>query len=118
MPDKPPFVPDNATPRTVLLSSWDRAVVVATVLAYRRSMGEQDRATVADKAAVAAFIAAGGDPQLAAEDVPAIIGAATQEHSHWFWRPARERLERQECAWKARGIWPPPLGARGGPDNK
>ena len=117
MLDKPPFVPDNATPRTVLLSSWDRAVVVATVLAYRRSMGEQDRATVADKAAVAAFITAGGDPQLAAQDVPQIIAAATQEHSDWFWRPAKERLERQERAWKARGIWPLSLGARGGPDE-
>jgi hypothetical protein len=117
MPDKPPFVPNNATPRTVLLSSWDRAVVVATVLAYRRSMGEQNRATVADKAALAAFIAAGGDPQLAAQDVPAIIAAATREHSEWFWKLARERLERQERAWKARGIWPPPKGVWGGPED-
>jgi hypothetical protein len=117
MPDKPPFVPNNATPRTVLLSSWDRAVVVATVLAYRRTMGEQDRATAADKAATAAFIAAGGDPAHAAEDVPQIIAAATQEHSDWFWRPARERLEQQERAWKARGIWPPPKGCYGGPGD-
>ena len=89
MPDKPPFVPNNATPRTVRLSSWDRAVVVATVLAYRRSMGEQNRATVADKAAPAAFIAAGGDPQLAAEDVPAIIAAAPRNTATGFGdRPA------------------------------
>ena len=40
---------DNATPRTVLLSSWSRPVVVATVLAYRTSMGEQPRATVAEE---------------------------------------------------------------------
>jgi hypothetical protein len=111
-------VPDNATPRAIQISSWSRPVVVATVCAYRRSMGEQDRAPIADKAAVAAFIAAGGDPARAAEDVPAIIAAATQEHGTWFWRPARERLERQERAWKARGIWPSSLGARGGPDNK
>ena len=117
MPDKPPLAPDNATPRTVLLSSWSRPVVVATVLAYRRSMGEQDQAIVADKAAVAAFIAAGGDPQLAVKDVPAIVAAATQQYSEWFWRPAKERLERQERAWKARGIWPPPKGCYGGPDD-
>jgi hypothetical protein len=110
-------VPDNATPRPVLLSSWDRPVVVATTLAYRNSMGEQHRATVADKAAVAAFIAAGGDPARAAQDVPQIIGAATREHSEWFWRPAKERLERQERAWRARGVWPPPLWVRGGPDD-
>jgi hypothetical protein len=108
---------DNATPRTVVLSSWDRAVVVATVCAYRQSMGEQPRATVADKAATAAFIAAGGDPALAAQDVPQIIAAATRDHTDWFWRPARERLAREEREWKARGLWPPPLGARGGPDD-
>jgi hypothetical protein len=109
--------PSNATPRTILLSSWDRAVVVATACAYRQSMGEQPQATVADKAAHDAFIAAGGDPALAARDVPRIIGAVTREHSEWFWKPARERLEREERAWKARGVWPPPLGARGGPDD-
>jgi hypothetical protein len=110
-------VPNNATPRAVLLSSWSRPVVVATVCAYRRSMGEQPHAVVADKAALAAFIAAGGDLARAAQDVPQIIAAATQEHSDWFWRPARERLERQERAWRARGIWPPPLSARGGPND-
>jgi hypothetical protein len=107
----------NATPRTILLSSWDRAVVLATVLAYRGSMGEQPHATVADKAAREAFVAAGGDPALAGQDVPRIIAAATRDHSEWFWRPARERIAREEHEWKARGIWPPPIGARGGPDD-
>ncbi len=104
------------TATTVRLSSWSRPVVVATVLAYRNSMGEQPRATVADQAALKAFIAAGGDPALAAQDVPLIIAAATREHSDWFWRPANDRIAREERAWKARGIWPPPLGARGGPE--
>ena len=109
--------PSNATPRTILLSSWDRAVVVATACAYRQSMGEQPQATVADQAAHDAFIAAGGDLAFAAQDVPRIIGAITREHSEWFWEPARERLEREEREWKARGVWPPPLGARGRPDD-
>jgi hypothetical protein len=75
-------------------------------------MGEQPHAAVADKAARKAFVAAGGDPALAARDVPKIIAAATREHSDWFWRPARERLAREEGEWRARGIWPP-IGARG-----
>jgi len=107
---------DNATPRTVLLSSWSRPVVVATVLAYRESMGSQPYAPVAHRAAHEAFIAAGGDPARAGQDVPMIIAAATQDHGEWFWRPANERLAREERAWKARGVWPPPLGVRGGPE--
>jgi hypothetical protein len=71
---------------------------------------------VADKAAREAFIAAGGDPALAGQDVPASIAAATREHSEWFWRPARERIARGEQEWRARGIWPPQIGARGGPE--
>ena len=47
------------------LTSWPRPVVVATVLAYRRSMGEQPRAPVADCAARAAFLAAGAGPDRA-----------------------------------------------------
>ena len=79
------------------------------MLAYRRALGEQPRAPVADRAARAAFIAAGGDPALAGQDVPRIIAAASAEHGDWFWRPARERIAREEAWWKARGIWPPPL---------
>ena len=50
------------TEATTKLSSWTRPVVVATVLAYRGSMGEQPEATVTYRAARDAFIAAGGDP--------------------------------------------------------
>jgi hypothetical protein len=106
----------NATPRTVVLSSWDRAVVVATVLAYRSAMGERPHATAADKASREAFVAAGGDPALAGRDVPRIIAAAISHDSTWFWRPARERIARKEHEWKARGIWPPPNDSRGGPE--
>lgn len=104
------------TATTPLLSSWSRPVVVATVLAYRHSMGDQPYAHVADRAALHAFVAAGGDPAHAAQDVPQIIGAATRDHSDWFWRPACERIAREEREWRARGIWPPPIGARGGPE--
>ena len=97
------------------LSSWSRPVVVATVLAYRRSMGEQPRAPVADRAAEAAFLAAGGDPGLAARDVVLIVSAAARDHPDWFWRPSRERIAREGAAWKARGVWPPPKGELGGP---
>jgi hypothetical protein len=79
-------------------------------------MGEWPRATVADKATCEAFVAAGDEPALAARDVPRIITAAISEHSDWFWRPADERLAREEREWRARGIWPPPIGARGGPE--
>ena len=92
----------------VVLSSWSRPVVVATVLAYRASMGEQPRAAVADRDAEAAFLAAGGDPGLAKRDVPLIVSAAARDHPDWFWRPARERIAREERWWKTRGVWPPP----------
>jgi hypothetical protein len=46
------------------------------MLAYRRSTGEQSRAPVADRAAHAALLAAGGDPELAARDVVLIASAA------------------------------------------
>ena len=64
MPDKPPFVPDNATPRTVLLSSWDRAVVVATHRGRapgtlrEQVMAERDRAEAA-RAELAEWTAGG-----------------------------------------------------------
>ena len=83
----------NSTSR---LSSWTCPIVVDTVLAYRSSMGEQPESTVAYRAARDAFIAAGGDPDLASIEVPRIIGAANQEHSDWFWRPANERIAREE----------------------
>ena len=90
------------------LTSWSRPVVVATVLAYRCSMGEQPWAPVADRAARAAFLAAGSDPELAARDVVLVVSAAARDHPDWFWRPARERIAREERWWKARGVWPPP----------
>ncbi len=85
------------------LSSWARSVVVGTVLAYRRSMGEQPESAIAYRAACDAFIEAGGDPELASHEVPRIIGAASLEHSDWFWRPANERIEREERGRKGRG---------------
>ena len=70
--------------------------MVDPVLAYRSSMGEQPESTVVDRAARDAFIAAGGDADLAFVEVPRIIGAATRDHSDWFWRPANERIAREE----------------------
>ncbi len=86
---------------------WPRTVVVAVVGAYRQSMGEQPWSTVADRAARGAFLAAGGDPERAAHDIPLILSTAARGHSAWFWRPARARIEREERWWKERGIWPP-----------
>ena len=90
------------TDTTARLSSWPRSVVVAAVLAYRTSMGEQPESTVAYRAARDAFIAAGGDPNLAFIEVPQLIGAAARDHSDWFWRPANERIAREEQR-KAKG---------------
>ena len=99
----------NDTHRTTPLPPWPRAVVVAVVGAYRQSMGEQPWSTVADRAARAAFLAAGGDPERAAHDIPLILATAARGDSAWFWRPARARIERGERWWKERGIWPPPM---------
>ena len=68
---KPPGIGQCAVP----LSSWSRSVVVATVVVYRGSTGKQPEGVVAYRAARGAFIAAGGDPDLASVDVPRIIGA-------------------------------------------
>lgn len=95
-------------PHRLPLTSWSRPVVVATVLAYHLSVGAQPRAAVADRAARAAFVAAGGDPALAGRDVPLIVAAAARDHPDWLWWPARERIAREEAWWKARGVWPPP----------
>ena len=79
--------------QAVLLGSSSRGRHRA---AYRSSTGEQPESTVAYQAARDAFIAAGGDPDLASVEVPRIIGAASQEHSDWFWRPASERIAQEE----------------------
>ena len=76
-------------------------------------MGKQAEGVVAYRAARDAFIAAGGDPDLASVEVPRIIGAAARDHSDWFWRPANERIAREERARRARGTLPPPKDRRG-----
>ena len=90
------------------LTSWSRPVVAATVLAYRNSMGGQPKAMVAYAAAEAAFLAAGGDPTLVGRDVVLIVAAAARDRAGWLYRPARERIAREERWWRARGVWPPP----------
>lgn len=94
------------------LSSWSRPLTVAVVVAYRNTMGATGEAKEAFGAARDAFLAAGGDPDLAARDVPLIVSAAARDHPDWFHRPARERIAREEAWWKARGIWPPPKDRR------
>ena len=32
----------------------------------------------------------------------------SRDHTEWFWRPARQRGEREEAALRALGWWPPP----------
>ena len=58
----------------VPLSSWARPVVVAAALAYRTVLGERGEAMEAYRAATAAFLAAGGDPE----------AEAARDHPEWF----------------------------------
>ena len=92
----------------VPLSSWARPVVMAVALAYRTVLGERGGAMEAYRAATAAFLAAGGDPEAGARDVVLIVAAVARDHPDWLYRPARERIAREEAWWKARGVWPPP----------
>lgn len=54
------------------------------------------------------YVAAGGDPEQACSEHNRIVAATIRGHTDWFWRPVRARIERENRAWKARGIWPPP----------
>ncbi len=64
------------------------------------------------RAAADAFLAAGGDPEAAARDVPLIVSAVARDHPDWLYRPVRERIAREERWWKAQGVWPPPKDRR------
>ena len=96
-------------------TAWPRPLVVAVVLAYRRAMIEGGLDPEAYRAALAAYLAEGGDPERAPSDIPQIVAAASRDHGDWFWRPVRERLAREEAWWRARGIWPPPKDRRAWP---
>ena len=98
-----------AYPHSVPMSAWRREIARATVLAYRRAMVEHGFAQEAYFAGKAAYSAAGGDPERAERDVPMIAAAATRDHSEWFWRPVKARIERQERYLRSTGMWPPPL---------
>ncbi len=104
------------THRTVL-TAWPRPLVVAVVLAYRRAMIEGGLDPEAYRAALAAYLAEGGDPERAPSDIPQIVAAASRDHGDWFWRPVRERIAREEAWWRARGIWPPPKDGRAWPEE-
>ena len=91
------------------LSNWRREAVRATVLAYRKAMGEGLTDWQATPHVLAAYLAAGGDPERMATDIPEMVAAAARDHSEWFWRPARDRLDRQHRYMKAIGKWPPPM---------
>ena len=77
------------------LSNWRREVVRATVLAYRKAMGEGLTDWQATPHVLAADLAAGGDPERMATDIPEMV--------------ARDRLDRQHRYMKAIGKWPPPM---------
>ena len=104
------------THRTVL-TAWHRPLEVATVLAYRRAMIEGGLDPEAYRAALAAYLAEGGDPAQAPSDIPSIVAAATLDHGEWFWCPMRERIAREEAWWRARGVWPPPNDRRAWPEE-
>lgn len=97
----------------VSLKAWPRELVVATVLAYRKAMGDGLTDWEATPIVRAAYLAAGGDPEDKGA-VPEMVAAAARDHREWFWRPTRERIEREERDWKRRGIWPPPVSRAGG----
>ena len=75
------------------LASWPRPVVVVAVVlaAYRRAMAEGRLDPGAYRAARAAFLAAGGDPERAPSDIHRIVSAAARDHGGWFRRPTRAR---------------------------
>ena len=98
-------------------TAWPRPLVVAVVLAYRRAMIEGGLDPEASRAALAAYLAAGGDTAQAPSDIPSIVAAASRDHGDWFWRPVRERIAREEAWWRARGIWPPPKDRRAWPEE-
>jgi hypothetical protein len=79
----------------VPLSNWLREVVRATVLAYRKAMGDGLTDWQATPPVRAAYLAAGGDPKRMATAIPGMIAAAARDHSEWFWRPARNHIARQ-----------------------
>lgn len=97
------------------IRSWPREMVRATVLAYRAALGDGGLGPEAFQAAREAFIAAGGEPDRAPHDIPLMVSAAARDHGEWFWRPARERVDREERFWRSRGIWPLPLDRRAWP---
>jgi hypothetical protein len=42
-------------------------------------------------------------------EVPGMIASVAAQHGEWFWRPAQERLAREEAALRATGWWPGPI---------
>jgi hypothetical protein len=58
--------------------TWRRDVVRATVLAYRKAMGEGLTDWQAGPGTLAAYLAAGGDPERAERDIPDGEAASTQ----------------------------------------
>ena len=90
------------------ISTWNRDVFRATVLAYRQAMIEGRLDPVAAARACDAYVAAGGDPARASAEVMSHVAAAIRDHGAWFWRPVHERIAREEAALKKLGWWPPP----------
>ena len=50
------------------------------MLAYRKAIAEGGLDPEAYRAALAAYLAAGGDPAQAPSDIPSIVAAATRDH--------------------------------------
>lgn len=90
------------------IASWNREIFRATVLAYRQAMIEGHLDPVASRRAHETYIAAGGDPRRAGEEVMTYLAAAIRDHGEWFWRPVRQRMAREEAAMRKLGWWPPP----------
>lgn len=90
------------------LTTWQRDLVRATVLAYRKAMGEGLTDAQAWPLTREAYLAAGGDPERAATEIPEMVTAAARDHGDWFWRPAHAYADRQDRYMRSIGMWPPP----------
>lgn len=90
------------------LTVWLRELVRATVLTYRSAKGEGLQETDCYRRARKTYVAASGTPESAPYEVMLMVAAAARDHPDWFWKPLEERLAREECFWRSRGIWSPP----------
>lgn len=105
------------SPSDVALTGWPRELLLPTVQAYRRAMGEGYRDGPARELATRAYLAAGGNPDQASRQVGEMVASVSAQHGAWFWGPAERWVAEGEAWWRARGIWPPPKDPSAWPEH-